>query len=240
MRLPAPVLFALLAAAFVVLVGLGVWQLQRNQWKQDLVDLSHGRTDAPPLQVSEASGVDPEEVDYRRVALEGEWAWDDMMFLANRIRSSTRGEEIVVPVRLVDGGAVLVNLGWIPDGAREDVLAGGLDDLEPSGLARDYGDLRGRRIPSGSWTALSPSAMGEHLGYPVAEWVVIAGEEREGEASAGDALPVQGWQRFHNTTPHIEYALTWFGIAAALVAIAVARLVVAPRRAARRAADGRG
>ncbi len=233
MRLPLPVLLTLLVAAFAVLMGLGIWQLQRNEWKQDLVAHSHARTDAPPLEVSDTTGTDAEEMDYRRVVLDGEWLWEDRQFLANRVRQSSRGEEIVVPVRPAEGGpAVLVNLGWIPEDSRGDVLRD-FQPGEPSGLARDYSSLDGRLIPSGSWTRMSPHDIGEALGYPVTEWVLIAGEELDGPAAIGSALPVQGWERFHNTTPHVEYALTWFGIAAALVAIGVARLVIVPRRAKR-------
>src|SRR5690606_960590 len=99
-------------------------------------------------------------------------------------------------------------------------------DASLTGLAVDAAGREGRRIPSGSWTGLAPEAMGDALGYPVAGWFVLAGEERDAPATPGEDLPVQGWQRFHNTTPHVEYALTWYGIAAALVTIAVVRFVV--------------
>ncbi|MEX2372663.1 MAG: SURF1 family cytochrome oxidase biogenesis protein, partial [Dehalococcoidia bacterium] len=148
---------------------------------------------------------------------------------------STRGEEIVAARRPAGGGpAVLVNLGWIPLGARDDVVPGLVDaPAVVEGLARDPGERSARTIPDGAWTGLSPASMGEALGYPVADWFVFAGPEREGQGALGEALPIQGWQRFTNTTPHIEYALTWFGLALALVAVAVVRLMVEPRRRAR-------
>ncbi len=251
MRLPVPVLLGLIGAALVVLLGLGTWQLQRNEWKQDLVERSHARTDAAPLALRGSTDVDPEEVDYRRVTLEGHWLPEGALTLVNRVRAGTLGLEVVVPFRPADGGPdVLVNLGWIPtarDQAGVDAFTV-TDALPPgettiSGLARDFSGVDGRSLDGASsqprWTGLAPSAIQEASGAPLAPWVVIAGEEREGAPAQGEALPVQGWQRFHNTTPHIEYALTWFGIAAVLVAAAVARLVVVPRRsrqAARQAA----
>ncbi|MCK9485726.1 MAG: SURF1 family protein [Dehalococcoidia bacterium] len=231
-------LVALIGAALAVLTGLGVWQLQRNDWKQDLVAHSHERTDAPPLDIADTTGTDAEAMDYRRVTLRGEWLWEDRMFLANRVRSPSRGEEIVAPVRPEQGGpAVLVNLGWIPDGARDDVVRGleeGAGLGVPVGLARDYSSLDGHQIPSGSWSAMSPHDMADALGYPVTDWVLLVGEERDAPGSPSEPLPVQGWQRFTNTTPHVEYALTWFGIATVLLVAAVARFVVAPRRARQR------
>lgn len=240
MRLPTPALLALIATAFVVLVGLGVWQVQRHEWKQDLVAESHARTDAPPLEVHDASEHAPDEIEYRRVQLHGRWQLDDTMFLANRARYSARGEEIIVPVTLDGGGAVLVNVGWIPDGARDDVMRELANDgggPVTEGLAFDLGGRDGNVIPSGSWSNLDSEAMSEALGYEVADWYVLAGDERTSPPSPNEPLPVAGWQRFENTTPHVEYALTWFGIAAALAASAVFRLVIAPRRAKREAFD---
>lgn len=240
MRLPTPALLALIAAAFVVLVGLGVWQVQRNEWKQDLVAESHAKTDAPPLEVHDPSEYVPSEIEYRRVRLHGAWQLDDAMFLANRARYSVRGEEIIVPIVLEGGGAVLVNVGWIPDDAREDVmrdLALESDRAVTEGLAFDIEGRDGNVIPSGSWSNLDSEAMSEALGYEVAGWYVLAGEERADAPSPNDPLPVAGWQRFENTTPHVEYALTWFGIAATLLGSAVFRLVIAPRRAQREALD---
>ncbi|MCA9849069.1 MAG: SURF1 family protein [Dehalococcoidia bacterium] len=234
MRLPTPVLVVLLGAAFVTLMGLGIWQLQRNDWKQNLVAESHARTDAPPLDVTDATGLAADDMAYRRIHLEGEWRLDDVMFLANRARYSVRGEEILLPVQPAEGPAVLVNLGWIPDGARADVMAQLAERAgEPiDGLGVDATGRNGRRIPSGSWSNIDTDTMGEALGYNLVSWFVLAGPERTSDPNPNDPLPVDGWQRFHNTTPHMEYALTWFGIAAALVAIAVFRLVIAPRREA--------
>lgn len=239
MRLPVPALLGLLAAALVVLVGLGVWQFQRNEWKRDLVARRDERTDAAPLDLATAGIPDAWDVDYRRVAVTGKWLTDDVMFIANRVRAATRGEEIVIPVRVTDALTVLVNMGWIPDGSRDTALPEFLASAgEPiQGLALDIGDRTGRVAPSGSWTALAPASMEGALGYEVAPWIVLAGTERDGDARVGDGLPVQGWQRFTNTTPHVEYALTWFGLALTLVVIAVMRFVVGPRRA-RAPADG--
>ncbi len=235
MRLPTPVLVALLGAAFVTLVGLGAWQLQRNEWKHDLVAESHARTDAGPINVTDATGLDPEDMGYRRVHVEGAWRLDDALFLANRARYSARGEEILLPVQPASGPAVLVNLGWIPDGSRDDVMAllAAREGEAIDGLGVDATGRNGRRIPSGSWSNIDTEAMGQALGYDLADWFILAGAERTSDPSPGEPVPVGGWQRFHNTTPHMEYALTWFGIATALVAISAFRLVIVPRRESR-------
>ncbi|MGE3960589.1 MAG: SURF1 family protein [Dehalococcoidia bacterium] len=242
MRLPTPALAVLIGAALVVLVGLGVWQLQRNDWKHGLVTESHQRTEAAPVAVTDASTETPDEIAYHRVRLEGAWRLEDALFLANRARYSVRGEEILLPMQPPSGPAVLVNLGWIPDGAREDVMAtlAGRTDEPIEGLAVDASGRNGHRIPSGSWSNIDPETMSESLGYELADWYVLAGPERTSDPSPNEPLPVAGWRRYQNTTPHVEYALTWFGLAAALAAAAVFRLVIAPRREARKGAPTDG
>ncbi len=54
--------FALIAAApaVLVLVGLGTWQLQRLQWKTELLDTIHEQMAAPPLDLA---AIDPRDLD---------------------------------------------------------------------------------------------------------------------------------------------------------------------------------
>ena len=76
--------------------------------------------------------------------------------------------------------------------------------------------------------------MSASAGVTFRDWAVLQGEPVEdGLPAAGRVLPVQGYRPFVNTTPHLQYALTWYGIGAALLGVAVARFVVAPRRAKR-------
>ncbi len=225
-------LIALILAAFAVLVGLGTWQVQRHQWKEGLVEERQARTAAAPLDAPAALSLSAEALDFHRVELAGAWDWSNAMALANRARETTKGEELIVPFRLADGPAVLVNRGWYPEGSRDAAITVLQDRDLPTvaGLARDPGDIESRQIPNGSWTRFSPASMGETLPYPVVDWVVIEGDELAGTPRPGTAIPVQGFLGFANTTPHVEYALTWYGLAAALAVIAVIRFLVAPRR----------
>ena len=238
MRLPIPVLLALLTLAVAVLLGLGGWQVQRGQWKQRLVEERAATLAAPPLEAPAVLALGPSEVEWHRVRLSGTWDHDHSMVLANRIRFGTRGEELVTPLRPAGGGeAILVNRGWYPESER-DRIRGALEteaSATVEGLAFDASERTARRTPQGTWTGLAPASMAEATGVPLRTWAVLQGGpiKDDARAPADGALPVQGYRPFVNTTPHGQYALTWFGIAAALVAIAVARLVVAPRRARR-------
>lgn len=244
MRLPTPVLVVLLSLAVAVLLGLGTWQVQRSQWKQRLVEERTATLAAPPLEAPGVLALAPSEVEWHRVRLSGRWDHPHSMVLANRIRFGTKGEELVTPLVPSGGGdAILVNRGWYPESERDRVRAA--LDAEASanveGLAFDATGRTARRTPQGTWTGLAPASMAEAAGMPLRPWAVLQGTpiEDETRVPADGALPVRGYRPFVNTTPHGQYALTWFGIAAALVAIAVARLVIAPRRARRDATPER-
>ena len=98
LRLPAPVLLALIGAVIVLLLGLGVWQLQRNDWKQGLVAERNARTDDAALSIEDARALDLDQLDYRRLGDAAAWDTDRSFVLANRARFDTKGEELVVPL----------------------------------------------------------------------------------------------------------------------------------------------
>lgn len=224
LRLPAPVLLALLVAVTALLISLGVWQLQRNDWKNGLVEERNARTEAAPLTFDDTRTRDPEAIDYYRLADGGEWDHERSFILANRARFQTKGEELVTPLLLApDGPAVLVNRGWYPDGERDQVRA----ELEArsdgvAGLISVHTST-GRETAAGTWTGIDPTAMALDLPYEVLPWILIEGDRVAATANPDGELPVQRYAAFTNTTPHMEYALTWFGLAAALIAVAAVR-----------------
>lgn len=241
-RLPTPILLVLLALVFATLVGLGVWQVQRAGWRADLVATRNAQLSGKPLATTEVRALTPDALDYRLVQLEGTWDADHVMILANRARYGMKGENVVQPLLIAPGEAVLVDRGWYPVAQRDATLAklraagtgGGV-----RGLARTAEGLQASRTPAGTWTGIAPESMAAGLPYHLAPWIVIEGSVLAEDAPAPTAYPAQGFTPYTSPVPHMEYAFTWFGIAAALAVIAVLRLVVEPRRARAREAAAR-
>ncbi|MYB42943.1 MAG: SURF1 family protein [Chloroflexi bacterium] len=230
-RLQTPALLALIVAALVVLTGLGTWQLARNEWKQGLVEDRDAAIAAAPLAAAEAATLDGEAIEYRRVALEGEWDYGSAQIVANRTRFGLRGEDVYVPLRTGDGSpALLVRRGWYPADERDRVLASLKAGAPSEGLALRASSTDSRRNEDGAWTRFSLDSIAAALPYPVAPLYVIAGERVEQPPrQVPDELPVTGYAGYRNTTPHIEYALTWYGLAVVL-AITVAVRIRQQRR----------
>ena len=225
-RLLTPAVLVLVAAALVVLTGLGVWQLARHEGKQQLTRERDAAIAAPPIAAAEAATLDGEAIEYRRVALEGEWDYERTQIVANRTRFGLRGEDVYVPLLTGDSApALLVHRGWYPAAERERALAGLKANAPPEGLALRGRNADTRRNAEGAWTRFGLDSIAGALPYPVAPLHVIAGERVEQQPrQAPDELPVTGYEGYRNTTPHIEYALTWFGLAAVLAVTAGVRI----------------
>ena len=76
--------------ALLVLVGLGSWQLQRLQWKNELIASFESRASGVPIAVPIANaGLD--DVEFRRLALVGTFQHDKEVFLTGRTYEGNAG-----------------------------------------------------------------------------------------------------------------------------------------------------
>ncbi len=106
-----PTLFFLFS--FCLLMGLGIWQLERKSWKEDLL------TRARDAQIADALEVLPEADDlpgyeYRRVKLTGYFIPEATLYVGGRFLDGQSGYYVMTPLKLDDGRYVLVNRGFIP------------------------------------------------------------------------------------------------------------------------------
>ena len=115
-----PCLVAL--AAFLVLVGLGTWQLQRKAWKEGLVAAMHERLAAAPVDLPPASqwaSLNVDSAEFRRVKFHAQFTEGRGVYVyvaGSALRDDIKepGYFAFAPARLDDGTAVVVNRGYIP------------------------------------------------------------------------------------------------------------------------------
>lgn len=243
-----PLVFA--AAALAILLALGTWQVNRLQWKLDLIERVESRVDAPPVPMpgpSDWPGLTDEAWDYRPVTVTGRFLPGELYYYlalsAPRGPLGGPGYLVYQPFATVDGAVVMVNRGFVPDGRR-------LPEARP-GSAAPEGEvtLTGlwRRDERGNMMTLAPdledriwfvrdaremaAALGV-AGAPVAPFTI--------DLAAGftppAGLPQAGETIVSFTNNHLQYAVTWYGLAAVL--IAVTAIFLRRRLAARGAADG--
>ena len=217
--------------AFAVLIGLGIWQIERKAWKENLIDtlgrkLAAAPVDLPPA--AEWARLDRTDWEFRRVRFAGEFRNDnDQEALVYTSGSTLRtdaggpGYWVFAPARTRDG-LVPVNRGFVPLD-RKDVatrIAGQLSgSIDIVGALR-WPDSRAWFTPSDDpaknlWFARDPAAMAAEKRWgPVPPFYV----EQEAPVPPG-GLPAPGRLTPNLPNNHLQYAITWFGLAAVLAGV---------------------
>ncbi len=217
------------ASAFLVLLGLGTWQMERLRWKEALLADLAARSQAEAVPAPHA---EPTLAEYTRIHAEGRFLHDQEVLLVPRTRNGVAGAHVLTPLERPDAPALLVNRGFVPDAfAPVATRSAG----NPAGPVRVEGLLRlepeprwftlENRPAQGVWHTVDLAAMTEATGLDLAGYVLDA-----------DAAPNPGrWPEGGQTgiairNTHLEYALTWYSLAAVLAVC----ITIAVRNAARR------
>jgi surfeit locus 1 family protein len=223
-----------------ILVGLGVWQLERLQWKQALIatvedHMAEAAVALPPASQWTASGfIDAWE--YRPVFAEGVFhqpVHDDPSY--GRVYSLANLSEPKGPLGGLgywvmnafypeSGGTVYVNRGFVPSDRR------GSETPPPRGRVFIVGVV----LPTQPGNFATPDceadapicytrdvkrfASGTDDPAPAAPFFI----DFQTESTDPGGLPQAGETRVSFPNNHLQYALTWFGLALGLVAVFVA------------------
>ena len=215
-----PTLFTV--PALIALVALGTWQLHRLQWKQDLLDKLHSRSVASPV-APPVAGDDLDAFEFRRVHVTGSYQLDRELYLVGRALNGEPGLHIMTPLVPVDGTtAILVDRGWVPFEGRDPARRPGGQIAGPvtvEGLVR-LQKPKGYFVPDNepvknSWYFVDVAAMSKKAGmalrpgyYIVADAVTLPG-----------GFPKGGQWRLDLPNDHLQYAITWYSLAVALLVI---------------------
>jgi surfeit locus 1 family protein len=225
-------LWPLAAAApvFCVLIGLGVWQVERLAWKEGVLAAIDARVHGAPAPLVPASqwpALAAEDYDYTHVEVAGRYdaGVEALIFRgAGQVNGggSGPGYWVMAPFHPTAGGTLLVNRGFVgldrkTDPARTAALPAG--DTTVVGLLRAPED-RNMFTPAdnpatGEWYTRDPKAIAAALRLDKAAPFSI--DEDAHPAPAG--LPAGGATVFDIPNNHLSYAATWFGLAATLVGV---------------------
>jgi cytochrome oxidase assembly protein ShyY1 len=120
---------ALLFAA--VFVALGLWQLGRHHHKQEVMRTRRAEYAAPAPELQGTADPAPGT----RVQATGTYDGTHQILLRNQPRDDDIGTDVLTPLVLDDGTAVIVDRGWL-DGTEPDVPAAPSGTVTVRGLAR--------------------------------------------------------------------------------------------------------
>ncbi len=211
-----------------ILAALGIWQLERKAWKENIIATLNARLThvpvvlPPPARWPQLTQANDE---FRRVHFSAEFRHSEFALVytaGSAFRPDVQGAGywVFAPARLADGTIIVVNRGFLPHDRKD--LAAATPTREPvriAGVMR-WPDRRGMFTPADEprnnfWYLRDPRAISA-----AKKWNAGAPFYVEQEAP----VPPGGWPKpgkLQVTLPnnHLQYAITWFGLALALAAV---------------------
>ncbi|GLS00499.1 SURF1-like protein [Brevundimonas denitrificans] len=219
-----PVLLTLAAAlAFALLCGLGVWQVQRMQWKNGLIDRAEAAAATPPAPLASVMALhDPA---FRKVAVDCPGLATAPYVELQTIHAGEPGVRLISVCRPAGFPAVfLIDRGFVAEtiSARPPVAA----STESFSLVAEVRETpppgpMALPVDEGRFFARDTPAMARALGVADPDpntLFALTSSNPEWEALQPSAPPAA----FSNN--HLGYALTWFGLALALAVFYVVLL----------------
>lgn len=216
-----PVTRVLLASVLLVLalagIALGVWQIERREWKHALIEAVETRSTAPAVAAPGPgtwSDVAAQDDAYRRVTVTGTFR-HDRETLVQAVTDLGGGYWVLTPLE-GDRFTVLVNRGFVPAAKRASdsrtagnvagpvTITGLLRITEPEG-----GFLRSNDAKADKWYSRDVGAIAAARGLDYAAPYFI---DADATANPG-GYPVGGLTVVRFTDNHLVYALTWFALA---------------------------
>ena len=219
---------ALALAALAVLIGLGVWQVKRLHWKEGLIAAIDARTKGESISLDQAVALAKEgrDASYYRVRVEGRFDNTKERYLFSQsISDGTPGWHVITPFTTTQGELVLVDRGFVPDQLKDPstrasgeiegttTVTGIVRIPETQGLFTPNNEPEVNRWfwrdLNGMVTSMVPTAT-----LDVPPFFI---EAEKSEVPGG--WPEGGQTRLSLPNNHLQYAITWFGLAAALIVI---------------------
>ena len=222
----APGLVSLVCLA--ILLGLGVWQLDRKGQKEALIGRILDRSRVEPPAALPAPGTwNPDADEFRRVRVTGTLLNDRETLVHGLAAGATPGRAlqgyyVLTPLRLSEGGTVLINRGFVPTELK-------------APANRSGGQIAGETVVTGIQRGSEPRTMfvpapdtarNEWFNRDIAGISAAAGltdplpylVEADATPNPG-GWPKGGQLRVDLPNNHLQYAFTWFGIAGCLVGV---------------------
>lgn len=217
-------LFIFSGLGFLALIALGLWQLERREWKEALLaDLGHALSPSAEALDIWAAESELAHRDFIRVKLQGRFDNAQERHLFAVLEGQT-GWQVIAPFITTDRRLVLVNRGFVPDRLKD-------SRSRPQSLIEDETELTGllRRKPkAGMFTPANQPP--RNIWYWADVDALLASVPDATRLrpvnglvqalSSGDEAP---WPRPVPPDPsaipnnHLQYAFTWFALAVVLL-----------------------
>jgi surfeit locus 1 family protein len=218
----------LVLAGGALCIRLGFWQLDRLEQRRAFNAHVEAMRAAEPLILAGQSSNDLTTMEYRAVAVSGTYDFENQVALRNRYYQNESGFNLLTPLLLDDGYALLVDRGWIP-AEENDSPADWRRYDQPGrvtllgqirlGQARpDFGGVPDPALAPGQarlefWNSVNLERIGQQVPYPLIDVYV---QPNVDPVDTTPPIPYQPELEL-SEGPHLGYAAQWFTFASLLV-----------------------
>ena len=208
----------------LVLVRLGIWQLDRLAWRRAFNNQYLSQINQPDVNMNLINHPDQfAEMEYRGVFAEGSYDFSNEVFLQNQALDNLPGYHVLTPFKLDNKDlSIMVDRGWI---ALDDINSiKQIDAQTPvtnriSGIIRssrektDFGfdPDKGKDINSKFFSIVNLQRINEQIPYPIAPFYIQIGSQNTDEYPVARLSEVE-----ISEGPHLGYAIQWFFFASLL------------------------
>lgn len=217
------------AISLAILVGLGTWQLQRLAWKEDVVARIAALQSAPAVALAPtlAAAAGGGDVEFTRVTALCPGLAAAPFLELYAVREGKAGVRLISACRVAAApyASILVDRGFVPDtvSARPAVDVAAQPPVAVTGVLRspEPANTFSPANSPGRWYVRDVAAMAAQLKAPSPAPVFLMAETSSNPGwSALEPAPVPP----NIANRHLEYALTWYGLAATLLGVYAALL----------------
>ncbi|PPR79249.1 MAG: hypothetical protein CFH01_00509 [Alphaproteobacteria bacterium MarineAlpha2_Bin1] len=202
---------------FIFLLGLGTWQLDRLEWKNNLIAERQSFLNDDPIlfngDIKELNGAM-----WKPVQLNGTYQHDKELYLAARSMRGNVGFHVLTPLSLSNGKNILINRGWVPREKKDPLtriqsnykgpveLIGIITPGFKKGFFSPKNDLT-----NNVWLYVDYMEMSSAVGMTLQKFVIDAKENGRG------GFPIGSQTRVNMPNDHLQYAVTWYLLGLTLV-----------------------
>ena len=210
-----------LLPGLALLVGLGFWQIERLHEKEALIASVERGLSAPPVPLGDALTQGPANAEWRHVRVTGHFLHDKELYVFSRGPKGAVGVDVVTPMVLAGGGTVLIDRGFVPEALHQSATrqaAQAIGEVSLTGvlrLSREPGPFTpAPNAETRLWFVKDVPSMAKVAGLEVPSLII----EADATPNPG-GWPLGGQTRVDFPNDHLQYAVTWFGLALALMGV---------------------
>ena len=201
-------LFTVFVFFFIsIFVSLGLWQIVRLDWKNNLILEIKNSLTHPPIELNQSN-----KKNYLRIKTSGNIDFNKQIYLYNLNDEGIPGFEVVNPI-LINNENFLINRGWIPFEKKGSKQINLLDENNITGTLK----LQGRKnifkpendIEENYWFSLNREDILKFTGKEFSKYIIYL------EGSYKFPKPKKITANISNN--HKKYAITWFSLAISIL-----------------------